>query len=189
MSQNIPYHLTDFSDVDLARLRALVDIEAKRRGLRLDVGSIGERLIIDLFKGTRGLPVLVEAPRGTKNIDALSRDGERYSIKTLQSSKKTGTVYPDTLDKERQLFEYIVVAMLAPDFTLHRAVLFTWKQFCSARSWDTRMGAWYLARSERAFAFGSELPVRAMREVLIAAAPQPSVVKVSVQAHEVPESR
>jgi len=33
------------------------------------------------------------------NVDALSRRGDRYSIKGVLDSKKTGTVYPDATNQ------------------------------------------------------------------------------------------
>jgi hypothetical protein len=56
-----------------------------------------------------------------KNIDAISRDENRYSSKTLQRAKKTGT-NPDQLNNERQLFEFILIVMIQEDFTLERII-------------------------------------------------------------------
>jgi len=71
----------------------------RKRKLAFSVGEFGERLAIQYFQQTPGLPKLQPAPKGTKNVDALSRNGDRYSIKAICTAKKTGTVYPDT-DKE-----------------------------------------------------------------------------------------
>ena len=91
-------HVRSLSDVDLLRTRSIVDSEMRSRGLAMSVGEIGEMLAIEYFNSTRGLPNLQKAPPGTKNVDALSRAGERYSIKTVCRGKKTGTVYPDPSD-------------------------------------------------------------------------------------------
>jgi hypothetical protein len=148
--------VTSLDDQQLLRLRSALDREARRRGLTLDIGALGERLVIELFKKRPDLPVLSAAPPGTKNVDALSRDGERYSIKSLQRAKKTGTVYPDS-DRERQLFEYLVIALLSDTLELSRVVVLSWEQFCAVRSWDSRMGAWYVARSRRALDIGHQV--------------------------------
>ena len=145
-----PGDVARLSDEQLRRLRVAVDREAARRGLPLGVGEIGEHLVLELFSERPDLPVLVPAARGTKNVDAMSRDGERYSIKTLLRAKKTGTVYPDAADTDRQLFEYLVIAQLSDDLSLAQAHRLSWVQFCEARSWDVRMNAWYVARSARA---------------------------------------
>lgn len=157
ISQKLPVNLDPLDDIQLLELRAAVDAEARKRGLSFNIGEIGEKLAISLFKERPDLPVLAPAPRGTKNIDAISREGNRYSIKTLQRAKKTGTVYPDPLDKDRKLFEFILVVLLNDDLTLSRVVELDWEQFCAVRSWDIRMNAWYVARSKRALDCGRQL--------------------------------
>lgn len=157
ISQRSPINLDPLDDIQLLELRAAIDAEARKRGLSFNIGEIGEKLAISLFKERPDLPVLAPAPRGTKNIDAISREGNRYSIKTLQRAKKTGTVYPDPLDKDRKLFEFILVVLLNDDLTLSRVVELDWEQFCAVRSWDIRMNAWYVARSKRALDCGRQL--------------------------------
>lgn len=144
-------------DDELLVLRSIVESEARRRGLSLSVGELGEKLVIDLFKKRADLPVLGPSPTGTKNVDALSRDGERYSIKTLQRARKTGTIYPDADDRDRQLFEFLVVAFLDDGFELSRVVVLSWDQFCQVRSWDRRMNAWYVGKSRRALDVGRQV--------------------------------
>ena len=75
--------LSDLSDEDLIKLRARLRREMRHRGIADSVGAIGEHLAINQLRQTRGLPKLQQAPRGTKNVDALSRNGDRYSIKTI----------------------------------------------------------------------------------------------------------
>lgn len=91
-SEEILIDLKTLNDIKLLALRAEIDREARSRGLSFNVGEVGEKLVVDIFKERPDLPVLVHAPRGTKNIDAISRDGNRYSFKTLQRAKKTGTM-------------------------------------------------------------------------------------------------
>jgi len=154
---NIFSDLKSLDDIGLLELRTAIDREAKHRGLSFNVGEIGEKLAIGVFKERPDLPVLAPAPRGTKNIDAISRDGNRYSIKTLQRAKKTGTIYPDPVDKDRRLFEFILVVLVNDEFSLERIVELNWEQFCTARSWDVRMNAWYVARSHRALSIGRQI--------------------------------
>ncbi|MCC4601213.1 hypothetical protein [Xanthomonas melonis] len=89
------FDVSRIDDDQLLGLRAVIDTEARRRGVSFNVGEIGEKLVIQLFNSRPDLPVLLVAQRGTKSIDALPRAGNRYSIKTLQRAKKTGTIYPD----------------------------------------------------------------------------------------------
>ena len=156
-SRKITVDLKSLDDVALLELRSEVDKEARNRGLSFNVGEIGEKLAISLFKERPELPVLAPAPRGTKNIDAISRDGNRYSIKTLQRAKKTGTIYPDPTDKERRLFEFILIVLINDEFSLERMIELNWEQFCTVRSWDVRMNAWYIARSHRALSAGRQI--------------------------------
>jgi hypothetical protein len=149
--------LSILHDLKLLALRAAIDREARSRGLNFSVGEVGEKLVIGIFKERPDLPVLAPAPRGTKNIDAISREGNRYSIKTLQRAKKTGTIYPDQLNNERQLFEFILIVLIHEDFTLDRIIELDWHQFCAVRSWDIRMNAWYVARSNRALSAGRQI--------------------------------
>lgn len=137
------------SDNELISLRARVETELRRRNISFSVGDVGEQLVIDYFNSTPGLPNLLRAPRGTKNVDALSRDGDRYSIKTIWKARKTGTVYPDPTDKNKQLFEYVVIVRLSDSWTLESVFQIPWRQFRKLRAWDKRMNAWYLPCSRK----------------------------------------
>lgn len=152
-----PIDLPPLDDLQLLALHAAVAREARNRGLSFNVGEIGEKLAIAAFKERPDLPVLAPSPRGTKNIDAISREGNRYSIKTLQRAKKTGTIYPDQSNNERQLFEFILIVLIHEDFTLERIIELDWQQFCAVRSWDIRMNAWYVARSNRVLSVGRQI--------------------------------
>lgn len=138
-------------------LRAGLDRELKRRGLSGDIGDIGERLAIKHFSDRPGLPNLQPAPRGTKNIDAISRLGERYSIKTLQRAGKTGTVYPNADEDGHPMFEYMLIVLLGERFDLKKIYRLSWSQFLQVRSWDKRMNAWYVSKSARVFQVAEDL--------------------------------
>ena len=140
----------DFSketDQELIQYRAALEVEMRKRHLGFSVGQIGESLVIEHFKRTPGLPKLLRSPVGTKNVDALSRNGERYSIKTVWNAKKTGTIYPDPNDKKKQLFEFILIAQLNDKLTLKSIHQFSWNEFIEVRSWDSRMSSWYISCS------------------------------------------
>lgn len=53
------------------------------------VGELGEYYAIKYYNRLKGLPNLTLAPPGVKNIDALSRGGEIYSIKCISSLNGT----------------------------------------------------------------------------------------------------
>ncbi|MGH0275908.1 hypothetical protein NKZ35_25320 [Sinorhizobium meliloti] len=144
--------LETLSDQQLVRLRARIHREMKRRKLPVTVGSVAERLAIDYFNTSRGCPNLQEAPPGTSNVDALSRKGERYSIKAIQQGRKTGTIYPDRDDPGKQLFEYLLVVRMDEDWGLQAIYELDWALFVKLRSWDIRMNAWYVGGSARTLA-------------------------------------
>lgn len=141
--------LDEINDQDLIRLRARVHREMKLRKLPVTVGGAAEQLVIGYFNSTPGCPNLQEAPPNTSNCDALSRKGERYSIKAIQSGRKTGTVYPDRDTPEKQLFEYLLVVRMDEDWGLEAIYEFEWSLFVKLRSWDIRMNAWYIGGSAR----------------------------------------
>lgn len=141
--------LAKISDEDLLLLRASLRAELRKRGIADSVGAVGEQLAIEHFRKTPGLPKLHPAQRGTKNVDANSRDGERYSIKSVCSAKKTGTIYQPKQDQKKQLFEYLLIVKLAEDWSLESIHQLTWADFVEVRSWDKRMNAWYVAISGR----------------------------------------
>lgn len=141
--------ISDLSDDQLINLKVDTDAELARRGIKLNVGDRGEKLTIGYFNSTSGLPNLLQAPTGAKNVDALSRDGDRYSIKTFMKAKKTGTIYPDNEDRDKQLFEYLVIARLDDNYQLDSIYRYTWNDFTKVRAWDRRMNAWYVPLSHK----------------------------------------
>jgi hypothetical protein len=150
--KNAPISI-DFNGIsndELFSIRVLVDKEFKRREIRFDVGDIGETVVIDFFNKTPGLSNLSRASRGTRNVDAISRNGDRYSIKTLKSAKKTGTVYPDSAEENKQLFEYMLLVQLNEEYELKSVHRFSWQQFLKVRSWDKTMKAWYIPKTAKA---------------------------------------
>ncbi len=151
--------LAGMSDHDLVKRRAALEVEMRRRELPFNVGPIGEKLVINYFNSTPGLPNMIPAPTGTKNVDAISREGDRYSIKTVWYGKKTGTVYPDDKDKDKQLFEFLLVAQLDNNLSLKAIYQFTWEQFTKVRSWDKRMNAWYIGCSTKNLEKGKNILV------------------------------
>jgi hypothetical protein len=50
-----------------------------------------------------------------------------------------------------------VVAVIDAEMALQRAVVYDWEQFCTARKWDVRMNAWYISRSKKSLALGTEI--------------------------------
>ena len=149
--------LARMPDKDLLLLRASLRAEMRKRKIADSVGAVGEQLTIEHFRKTPGVAKLHLAPRGTKNVDALSRNGERFSIKTVCEGSKTGTIYPEPDDRDKQLFVHILIVKLAEDWSLESIHQLSWAAFVKVRSWDKRMSAWYVAFNKRALAEGVEI--------------------------------
>jgi len=110
------------------------------------IGDIGEFLVIDFYNKTKNLPKLQEAPPSTKNIDALSRNGERYSIKCTTNST-TGVFFglPQDYDANmRPLFEYVIVIQLNENYEIKSILELDWDTFLKHKRWHTTVKAWYL---------------------------------------------
>jgi hypothetical protein len=150
-------NLRELNNNDLLTLRAEVEKELHARGILFSVGETGEKIAIEFFNSTPGLPNLIHAPAGAKNVDALSRDGDRYSLKIIQYAKKTGTIYPDAKNPEKSLFEFLLIVMLSISYELLAIYRFSWEQFCVVRAWDKRMNAWYVPVSRKRLDQGEEI--------------------------------
>ncbi len=157
MSSESTINFEILSDEVLLSLRLQIDAEMAERGLTLNVGQLGEILALHHFNSTPGLPKLIDAPKGAKNVDALSRDGDRYSIKTALKAKKTGTIYPDSENRNKQLFEYLLVVQLTSDYQLESIYKYSWDAFVKARAWDKRMNAWYIPISRKKLSLAEKI--------------------------------
>ena len=149
-----PMDIKSYNNKELLLLRIEIERELAFRGIPYSVGEVGEELVINYFCSTPGLPNLINAPIGAKNVDALSRDGDRYSIKTTQKGNKTGTIYPDPGNPDKQLFEFLLVVKLSEDLNLESIHRFSWDKFLEVRAWDKRMNSWYVPTSKKRLEVG-----------------------------------
>jgi hypothetical protein len=119
------------------------------------LGDLAEYLVINHYNTTPGLPNLQAAPSGTQNVDALSRQGERYSIKGTTGSL-TGVFYglnpPNSTDSEQQKFEYVIIACFNENYRMSKIIELTWNQFLQNKSWHSRMNAWNLSITKKLIA-------------------------------------
>ena len=157
VSTPIELDIKSMSIDEIIYFRTQLEKELKHRKIKFNVGEIGETIAIAHFNKTPGLDNLQRAPVGTKNIDAISRRGERYSIKTIKEGNKSGTVYPDSEEKDKQLFEHLLVVILNEDFELKALYRFSWKQFLEVRQWDKTMNAWYIPKTLKAIKIGEKI--------------------------------
>jgi hypothetical protein len=138
------------SDTELVEEYCRVLEQMKARGIIHSnnvTGDLAEYLAIKLYRQTPGLPKLQSAPPSTKNVDALSSQGDRYSIKGT-TGHVTGVFYglnpPESQEVDQQRFEYVVVVMLDETYKLKRINELTWQQFLIYKKWHSRMNAWNL---------------------------------------------
>ena len=145
---------------DLIKIYSQIITELKdRKVIRTKnlIGEMGEYLVIDHYNKTSGLPKLTIAAPGTKGIDAVSRDGKRYAIKST-SSNLTGVFYglnpPNSTEPDIQLFEFVILAVFKDDFTLGRIIELTWAQFLQHKKWHSTMTGWNITITKKVLADG-----------------------------------
>ena len=93
------------------------------------VGELGEYLAIENYNKQGNLPTLQKASTSTQNIDAISKKGERYSIKSASGSA-TGVFHSLSGDKD---FEFLVIVIFDKDYQLLKILEFTWDEFLTIR--------------------------------------------------------
>jgi len=110
-------------------------------------GDLGEYIVVDYYGRTKGLPKLQFAPPSTKNIDAISVNGERYSIKCV-TTNTTGAFYglekDSNIESVKPLFEYIVVVKLDNTYQPEFILELDWETFFKHKHWHSRIGAYNL---------------------------------------------
>lgn len=114
------------------------------------VGDRGEFIAINFYNKLASLPKLQIAPEGTQNVDALSRKGERYSIKTITEPGVTTGVFHGICDKEElaipeKKFEYLIIVQIDSEYLPKRVIELTWLQFLKFKKWHKTMSAWNIS--------------------------------------------
>src|SRR3989344_3243597 len=141
------------SDEELWQTYGYIGLKLKERNLirtRNIVGERGEFLAIQTYNGIPGLPNLQAAPEGTQNVDAISRKGERYSIKTMTlPGNTTGVFYglggPTDSQSPDKKFEYVVIVIIDKNYKLKKMMELSWEVFLKFRKWHKTMRAWNLS--------------------------------------------
>lgn len=172
-------NIDDLSDEELWLLHARTEQELKKRKLvrtRNIVGERGEFLAIEIYNATPGLANLQAAPEGTQNVDALSRKGERYSIKTITEPGSTTGVFYGLGEKDGALtpekkFEYVIIVQIFKDFRPKKVLELNWEQFLKHKKWHSTMRAWNLSVTKALLA-----DARVIADNTIEATDQPAVV-------------
>lgn len=147
--------LTALKTGEIVSLYGSVIKELKVRGvIRTNnvIGDLGEYLAIEHYNNTAGLPTLVAAPISTENIDAISRKGDRYSIKST-SGDVTGVFYglepKGSTIPDKQKFEYVIICRFNNDYDLVEILEMDWQTFLKHKRWHSRMNAWNLPLTKK----------------------------------------
>lgn len=143
--------LLNYSISELVSLYSQTIKELKKRGVlrtKNVVGELGEYLVLEQYDRNPELPNLSVVPVGTKNINAVSQEGERYSIKAT-TGNVTGVIYglepPNSTVIDKPLFEYMVICKLDSDCSLEGIYQLSWEGFLKHKKWHSRMNAWNVA--------------------------------------------
>lgn len=154
MKTNIEEFINSLSDDDLIKTYSYsITILKDRNIIRTKnvVGELGEYIAINHYTATPNLPKLQAAPTGTQNIDAISINGDRYSIKSTTTTT-TGVFYglnnPDMSLEEIQKFEYVIIVKFDDTLNLKAIYELDWKTFLRHKKWHSRMNAWNLTLSK-----------------------------------------
>ena len=146
--------LSKCSPTEIIALYGLSIKELKKRGIIRTgnvLGDLGEYLAIEYYKNTKGLPKLQPAPIGTKSIDAISVNGDRYTIKST-TVNSTGVFYglepPDSTIPDKQIFEYVIVVRFSKDMEIEDIYEIDWPTFLKHKHWHSRIKAWNLIISK-----------------------------------------
>lgn len=142
--------LSNFGKYELIRLYGEIIDELKNRKVirsKNIVGDFGEYLAIEYYTKTPGLPKLQATPAVSKNIDAVSIKGDRYTIKCTTGSI-TGSFYglnpTESRTPQKQLFEYVIIVILDNRYQLKKIIELSWESFLKHKKWHSRTNAWYL---------------------------------------------
>ena len=126
------------------------------------VGDLGEFYAIEYYNKLKGLPKLLLAAPTVKNIDALSRDGDRYSVKCISSAKgSTGSFYglepPQSIESNKQKFEFLIIVILDKSFAVDKILELTWEDFLKHKKWNKRMNNYNISLTNKLLKTGKTI--------------------------------
>jgi hypothetical protein len=133
--------LDKISNEELLKMYGDIIKELKERKIirsKNIVGDLGEYFAKSYYNSTKGLPTLLLTDKSTANIDAVSNKGERYSIKTV-TSKTTGSFWGVSKEKNKKIFEYLIIVCLTDEYELDRIIEIDWDNFYKHIVFNKRM--------------------------------------------------
>ena len=140
--------------VELISPNSAIHQELRKRGVlrtKNTTGELGEYYVKNYYDKTPSLPNLLLPPPGVKNIDVLSREGERYSIKTVTNPRgTTGSFWnPESIRKNEKIFEYLLIVILSNSYSLDLILKLSWEQFFKYKSYNKRMNNFNISISKK----------------------------------------
>ena len=152
----------DYKKLSIPELAKLISpssaayLELKDRGVlrtKNVAGELGEFFAVDFYNKNAKLPNLSIAPPGVQNVDALSMNGEIYSIKTVTSRRgTTGSFWdPESIEKNEQKFSYLLIVVLDNDYSLDMILELTWKDFFKFKRYNKRMNNYNISLTNKLF--------------------------------------
>lgn len=143
--------LEELNTTELIQTYSGIIKQLKKRGVirtKNLLGDLGEYLAIEHFNKTSGMSNLQAAPAGTQNIDAISRNGDRYSIKST-TGNLTGVFYglepPNSESSDKQKFEFVLIVKFDNDYQLEKIIQLDWELFLKYKKWHKTMTAWNIS--------------------------------------------
>ena len=115
------------------------------------VGELGEYFAIDYYTNHPKLPNLSLAPPGVQNVDALGRNGEIYSIKTVTSRRgTTGSFWdPNSIENNEKKFNYLLIVILNNEYSLDMILQLTWEDFFKFKKFNKRMNNYNISITKK----------------------------------------
>jgi len=142
--------LDDADDEELWNYYGSIEEELKKRG-RLSgnvTGDRGEALALKFYNSTPNEPKLQLAPPGTKHIDAISREGKKYAIKSVKiSTTSTGTFQADDFTEQR--FDFLIVVRLDVFYNPVEILEIPWRKVNEMKQWHKTMKAFKMPISKK----------------------------------------
>jgi hypothetical protein len=116
------------------------------------IGELGEYLVMEYYLKDPKLPTLSGLPVGTQNVNAISQDGMRYSIKSISSST-TGAFYglepPESKKVNKPLFEFLVICKFGINYEVEGIYQLSWDEFLKYKKWNSHMQAWNIQLTQK----------------------------------------
>lgn len=143
--------MSELSNEESIELFSISRKNLKNRGITRsynDVGDIGEHRVFEFYKNSPSLPNLQAVKVGTKCVDAITENNNRYSIKAT-ISKVTGVFNglnnKDSELLQEQLFEYVIIVILDEYLSAKAIYELDWDSFLSLKKWNKSKKTWFLS--------------------------------------------